>query len=99
MVLYAIVTINPQGILTHNVDLLIGRSYTAFQRRKMLMMKNKFFQENGGLVLLQRLKGEEGSSNTNTVKIFAAEELEKATNDFDKELLVKEIMEICTKDI
>ncbi|KAH0638944.1 hypothetical protein KY285_035530 [Solanum tuberosum] len=71
------------------VFIIFGWSYTAFQRKKMLMMKKKFFQENGGLVLLQRLKvGEEGSSNTNTVNIFTAEELQRATNDFDKDRVV-----------
>ncbi|KAH0739584.1 hypothetical protein KY290_038289 [Solanum tuberosum] len=70
------------------VIIVFGWSYTAFQRRKMSMMKMRFFQENGGLVLLQRLKVEEGSSNTNTVKIFTAEELEKATNGFDKDRVV-----------
>ncbi|XP_049406308.1 wall-associated receptor kinase 5-like [Solanum stenotomum] len=71
------------------VFIIFGWSYTASQRRKMLMMKKKFFQENGGLVLLQRLKvGEEGSSNTNTVNIFTAEELQRATNDFDKDRVV-----------
>uniref|UniRef100_M1A8R4 ATP binding protein n=1 Tax=Solanum tuberosum TaxID=4113 RepID=M1A8R4_SOLTU len=71
------------------VFIIFGWSYTAFQRRRMLIMKKKFFQENGGLVLLQRLKvGEEGSSNTNTVNIFTAEELQRATNDFDKDRVV-----------
>ncbi|XP_049406288.1 wall-associated receptor kinase 2-like [Solanum stenotomum] len=70
------------------VIIVFGWSYTAFQRRKMSMMKKRFFQENGGLVLLQRLKVEERSSNTNTVKIFTAEELEKATNGFDKDRVV-----------
>ena len=54
----------------------------------MSKMKKKFFQENGGLVLQQRLTREEGSSHNNTIKIFTAEELEKATNDFDKDRVV-----------
>ncbi|XP_059310855.1 wall-associated receptor kinase 2-like [Lycium ferocissimum] len=69
------------------VLIVCGCSYTGFQRRKMLMMKKKFFQENGGLVLQQRLTGQEGSSN-NTTKIFTAEELERATNDFDKDRVI-----------
>ncbi|KAK6779800.1 hypothetical protein RDI58_021984 [Solanum bulbocastanum] len=70
------------------VFIIFGWSYTAFQRRKMSMMKEKFFQENGGLVLQQRLRREEGSSHTNTIKIFTADELEKATNGFDKDRVV-----------
>ncbi|KAK4342599.1 hypothetical protein RND71_038415 [Anisodus tanguticus] len=70
------------------VIIVCGWSYTGFQRRKMLMMKKNFFQENGGLVLQERLTGQEGSSNTNTTKIFTAEELERATNHFDKDRVV-----------
>ncbi|KAH0739585.1 hypothetical protein KY290_038290 [Solanum tuberosum] len=70
------------------VFIIFSWSYTAFQRRKMSMMKEKFFQENGGLVLQQRLRREEGSSHTNTIKIFTADELKKATNGFDKDRVV-----------
>ncbi|KAG5584879.1 hypothetical protein H5410_045313 [Solanum commersonii] len=70
------------------VIIVFGWSYTAFQRRKMSMMKNNFFKENGGFVLQQLLKREEGSSHTNTINIFAADELEKATNGFDKDRVV-----------
>uniref|UniRef100_M1BFK7 ATP binding protein n=1 Tax=Solanum tuberosum TaxID=4113 RepID=M1BFK7_SOLTU len=70
------------------IIIVFGWSYTAFQRRKMSKMKKKFFQENGGLVLQQRLTREEGSSHNNTIKIFTAEELEKATNGFDKDRVV-----------
>ncbi|KAJ8550761.1 hypothetical protein K7X08_000131 [Anisodus acutangulus] len=70
------------------VLIVCGCSYTGFQRRKMLMMKKKFFQENGGLVLQQRLTGQEGSNNANTTKIFTVEELERATNHFDKDRVV-----------
>ncbi|WMV45089.1 hypothetical protein MTR67_038474 [Solanum verrucosum] len=70
------------------IIIVFGWAYTAFQRRKMSKMKKKFFQENGGLVLQQRLTREEGSSHNNTIKIFTAEELEKATNGFDKDRVV-----------
>ncbi|KAK6779802.1 hypothetical protein RDI58_021986 [Solanum bulbocastanum] len=70
------------------VIIVFGWSYTAFQRRKMSMMKKKFFQENGGFVLQQRLTREEGPSHTNTIKIFTADKLEKATNGFDKDRVV-----------
>ncbi|XP_016513667.2 wall-associated receptor kinase 5 [Nicotiana tabacum] len=68
------------------VIIVCGWSYTGFQRKKMLMMKKKFFQENGGLILQQRLTGQEGASNT--VKIFTAEELKRATNDFDGDRVI-----------
>ncbi|KAM3326389.1 wall-associated receptor kinase 5-like [Capsicum chacoense] len=66
------------------VIIICSWAYTGFQRKKILMMKKKFFKENGGLVLQQRLTGEEG----NRIKIFTAEELEMATNDFDKDRVV-----------
>ncbi|WMV45165.1 hypothetical protein MTR67_038550 [Solanum verrucosum] len=63
------------------VIIVFGWSYTAFQRRKMLMcFPRKWW--------ISSTRGRAGSSNTNTVKIFTAEELEKATNDFDKDRVV-----------
>ncbi|KAH0638998.1 hypothetical protein KY285_035584 [Solanum tuberosum] len=50
----------------------------------MLMMKKCFPRK----WWISSTKGRAGSSNTNTVKIFTAEELEKATNDFDKDRVV-----------
>jgi hypothetical protein len=54
----------------------------ALKRRKLLKLKEKFFKQNGGLMLQQKLLSHRGSVETD--KIFSAEELEKATNNYDK---------------
>ncbi|GKU98442.1 hypothetical protein SLEP1_g11450 [Rubroshorea leprosula] len=50
--------------------------------KKLIKLKQKFFMQNGGLMLQQQLSNHEGSAET--TKIFSAEELEKATNNFDE---------------
>ncbi|XP_064991772.1 putative wall-associated receptor kinase-like 16 [Musa acuminata AAA Group] len=52
----------------------------AFQRRKLLREKDKFFQQNGGLRLYEEIR----SKQIDTVKIYTKEDIEKATDNFDK---------------
>ncbi|CAD5190383.1 unnamed protein product [Musa acuminata subsp. malaccensis] len=52
----------------------------AFQRRKLLKEKDKFFQQNGGLRLYEEIR----SKQIDTVKIYTKEDLEKATDNFNK---------------
>ncbi|KAH6801421.1 hypothetical protein C2S52_001885 [Perilla frutescens var. hirtella] len=52
----------------------------AFKKEKKKMRKEKFFKQNGGLLLQQRTK--EGTIGE--TKLFLLEELEKATDDFNK---------------
>ncbi|XP_064958848.1 putative wall-associated receptor kinase-like 16 [Musa acuminata AAA Group] len=52
----------------------------AFQRKKILREKDKFFQQNGGLRLYEEIR----SKQIDTVKIYTKEDLEKATDNFDK---------------
>ncbi|KAM1561567.1 hypothetical protein ACFX1Z_004679 [Malus domestica] len=54
--------------------------YWGMQRRKFLKLKEKYFKENGGLLLQQKIGSQGGS--VETTKIFTAEELEKATNNY-----------------
>ncbi|KAM1539896.1 hypothetical protein ACFX14_004687 [Malus domestica] len=54
--------------------------YWGMQRRKFLKLKEKYFKENGGLLLQQKIASQGGS--VETTKIFKAEELEKATNNY-----------------
>ena len=46
-----------------------------------MKLKEKFFRQNGGLMLEQQLSRREGSV-TETAKIFSAAELEKATDKY-----------------
>ncbi|GLT50228.1 hypothetical protein SLA2020_237280 [Shorea laevis] len=55
--------------------------FWGYNKWKLIKLKQKFFMQNGGLMLQQQLSNHEGSPET--AKIFTAEELEKATNNFD----------------
>jgi serine/threonine protein kinase len=54
----------------------------TLKRRNILELKEKFFEQNGGLMLQQQLLSYKGF--VETAKIFNAEKLEKATNNYDK---------------
>ncbi|XP_068471843.1 putative wall-associated receptor kinase-like 16 isoform X2 [Phaseolus vulgaris] len=70
------------------IALFIGVSwlYLIYQKRKVLKLKEKFFQQNGGIILRQQLSTREDSSQSTT--IFSAEQLKKATNNFDESLII-----------
>ncbi|XP_051131615.1 putative wall-associated receptor kinase-like 16 isoform X2 [Andrographis paniculata] len=57
--------------------------YFSFQKRKLVKLRRKFFLQNGGLLLRQRLSSNEGSMES--TKVFSAEELEKATDNYAEE--------------
>ncbi|KAL4596051.1 hypothetical protein ACB092_12G136300 [Castanea dentata] len=48
----------------------------------LIKLKEKFFQQNGGLLLQEKLSNHQGSAET--TRIYSAEELEKATNNYDE---------------
>ena len=52
--------------------------YLTVKQRKFIKLKERFFTQNGGIILQQQLSGQENS--TETAKIFTTEELKKATN-------------------
>nr|GLL40460.1 wall-associated receptor kinase 3-like [Ipomoea trifida] len=62
--------------------------YLGYRRRKSVRMKEKFFKENGGLILQQRIA--QGPTSSRTTRIFTAEELKKATNNYDQTRIVGE---------
>ncbi|KAK4359593.1 hypothetical protein RND71_021822 [Anisodus tanguticus] len=51
-----------------------------FKKRKLMQLREKFFQQNGGLLLKQRISSNEGG--VEATKIFTVEELKKATNNY-----------------
>ncbi|KAL5555371.1 hypothetical protein UlMin_037607 [Ulmus minor] len=61
----------------------------GMRKRKLIKLKEKFFQQNGGLMLERRLSSQHGSS-LETTRIFSAEELENATNKYDQSRIVGE---------
>lgn len=52
--------------------------YWGVKKRKLIKLKEKFFQQNGGLMLQQKLS----NGSIETAKIYTAEELKKATNNY-----------------
>ncbi|VAH98205.1 unnamed protein product [Triticum turgidum subsp. durum] len=51
-----------------------------YQKRKLAKEKERFFDQNGGQILYHQIM----SKQVDTLKIFTQEDLNKATNDFDK---------------
>ena len=53
------------------------------KKRKVNKLKKKFFEQNGGLTLQQRLYSSSSRKQSHeTAQIFSAEELKKATNNY-----------------
>ncbi|KAF8404139.1 hypothetical protein HHK36_009019 [Tetracentron sinense] len=55
--------------------------YQVVKRKKNIKLKQKFFKQNGGLLLQQQMTSDEG--NVEKTKIFTAKELEKATDNYN----------------
>ncbi|QCD97404.1 interleukin-1 receptor-associated kinase 4 [Vigna unguiculata] len=70
------------------IALFVGVSwlYLMLQKRRVLKLKEKFFQQNGGIILRHKLSTTRDSSQSTT--IFNAEQLNKATNNFDENLII-----------
>ncbi|KAK2399356.1 putative wall-associated receptor kinase [Trifolium repens] len=64
----------------------ISSLYLTCQKRKLIKLKQKFFQQNGGSILLQQLSTGEDSSQS--AHIFTEEELKKATKNYDESLVL-----------
>ncbi|KAL6293786.1 hypothetical protein ACE6H2_001928 [Prunus campanulata] len=68
--------------------LMIGSwwSHKGIKKRKNIRRKEKFFKQNGGLVLKQQLSS--GELNVEKVKLFNCKELEKATDHFNADRVI-----------
>ncbi|CAJ2674623.1 unnamed protein product [Trifolium pratense] len=64
----------------------ISSLYLTYQKRKLIKLKQKFFQQNGGSILLQQLSTREETSQS--AQIFTEEELKKATKNYDESLII-----------
>ncbi|XP_073034682.1 wall-associated receptor kinase 2-like [Primulina eburnea] len=60
--------------------------YFGFKGRKLMKLREKFFQQNGGLLLKQQLSSNEVSMKS--TKIFTAQELKKATNNYAEDRIL-----------
>ncbi|PRQ29743.1 putative non-specific serine/threonine protein kinase [Rosa chinensis] len=78
------------GVTMGFLVLFLGISWTCWgmKKREFTKLKEKHFKENGGLLLLQQL--DRHGSSMRTTKIFPAEELEKATNNYHESRVLGE---------
>ncbi|KAK0594584.1 hypothetical protein LWI29_036722 [Acer saccharum] len=60
--------------------------YFILRNRRLIKLKEKFFQQNGGFLLQTQLSKRNGTCDT--ARIFGAEELKKATNNFDEKRII-----------
>ena len=61
----------------------------GMKKRKLIKLKEKFFEQNGGIMLQQRLSNHR-SGSLDTTKIFTLDELNKATNNFHESRILGE---------
>nr|XP_043619710.1 wall-associated receptor kinase 2-like [Erigeron canadensis] len=66
--------------------LLITWIYLGYKRRKTLNKREKFFLQNGGIILKKRISGDGGPRIQ--FKLFTVDELKKATNKYDKKRII-----------
>ncbi|KAJ0662724.1 putative protein kinase RLK-Pelle-WAK family [Helianthus annuus] len=76
------------GISTSAIFLLIFITwlYLLHKKRKLMTMREKFFKQNGGIMLQQRISGDGGSHDQ--ARVFTIEELKKATNNYDESRII-----------
>nr|GMD57779.1 putative wall-associated receptor kinase-like 16 [Ipomoea batatas] len=60
--------------------------YLAYRQRKSVQRREIFFRDNGGMILQKRI--DQGSASSGTTRIFTAEELKKATNNYDQSRII-----------
>uniref|UniRef100_A0A7N2LJT1 Protein kinase domain-containing protein n=1 Tax=Quercus lobata TaxID=97700 RepID=A0A7N2LJT1_QUELO len=77
-----------QGIGISFIVVLVCSSwlYLIVKKRQLIKLKQRLFEQNGGLILQQKLPKQENSAET--TKIFTMKELKKATNNYDETLII-----------
>ncbi|XP_031117473.1 wall-associated receptor kinase 2-like [Ipomoea triloba] len=75
------------GIALCTVLLISGFClYLGYRRKKSTQIREKFFRENGGLILKQKIA--QGTTSSCTTRIFTAQGLRKATNNYDQTRII-----------
>ncbi|XP_023769320.1 wall-associated receptor kinase 2 [Lactuca sativa] len=60
--------------------------YFGLKKRKLMKLREKFFRQNGGIMLQQRISRDKGSGDQ--AKVFTIEELQRATNNYDESRII-----------
>ncbi|KAI3676348.1 hypothetical protein L1987_85954 [Smallanthus sonchifolius] len=76
------------GIGFLSIFIGMGWLYFSHQRRQVIKMREKFFLKNGGMLLKQQTSSDEFGGVNQSNKIFTTEELEKATKNFSKDMIL-----------
>ncbi|KAK4478449.1 hypothetical protein RD792_013924 [Penstemon davidsonii] len=66
--------------------ILMTLLFFSHNKRKIIKLREKFFQQNGGLLLKQQISSSEAP--TDSTKIFTAEELENATDNYAEDRII-----------
>lgn len=76
------------GLAISFLSLLVGSTWIFFalKKRELVRMREKFFEQNGGLFLKQQTAST--SCGATATRLFAIEELEKATNNFSEDRIL-----------
>ncbi|KAJ3706212.1 hypothetical protein LUZ61_009917 [Rhynchospora tenuis] len=74
------------GVSAFLLCFAIRKRIKLFEKRKNEKLKEKFFNQNRGFLLQQRIASDDDA--TQRMRIFRLDELEKATNKFDKALIL-----------
>ncbi|KAJ0702847.1 putative non-specific serine/threonine protein kinase [Helianthus annuus] len=57
----------------------------GIRRRKLIRLREKFFEQNGGLLLKQKIKSQQSNE---AMTLFSIEQLRKATNNYAQEQII-----------
>ncbi|KAF5953595.1 hypothetical protein HYC85_006451 [Camellia sinensis] len=60
--------------------------YFSIKKRKRFKLREKFFEQNGGMLMKQQISSNQGGVESS--KIFTADELEKATNNYAEDRIL-----------
>ncbi|GKE71829.1 serine/threonine-protein kinase, active site protein, partial [Tanacetum coccineum] len=67
--------------------ILVTWAYVGIKKRKHMKLREKFFKQNGGIMLQQRISGDGGSRDRQKV-LFSTKELKRATNNYDASRII-----------
>ncbi|XP_010942929.1 wall-associated receptor kinase 2-like [Elaeis guineensis] len=63
--------------------------YWIVSKKRLIKLKEKFFQQNGGLLLQHHLSSSsDDGRNDSIMRIFTSEELQRATNNYDEDCII-----------
>ncbi|KAK1416329.1 hypothetical protein QVD17_32118 [Tagetes erecta] len=62
--------------------------YLILKKRKLVMLKEKFFKQNGGIMLQQRGFPETGVRSHDQARVFTIDELKRETSNYDESRII-----------